>query len=71
MCEMAKEDAKPDRFDEVVAELNNCCAGAWGYAFLLAHEHSQELVPTLARELERYRRLVAELREIHRGGRPE
>jgi hypothetical protein len=23
VCEMAKEDAKPDRFDEVVAEINN------------------------------------------------
>ena len=64
--EIAKEDAKPDRFDEVVAELNNCGLGS-----LLAHEHAPELVESLSRELGRYRRLVAELRKVHRGGRPE
>jgi hypothetical protein len=68
---MAKEDAKPDRFDEVVAELNNCVCAAFGLGSLLAHEHAPELVDSLSRELERYRRLVAELREVRRGGRPE
>ena len=60
-----------DRFEEVVAEANNCACAAFGLASLLAHQHAPDLLQSLSRELERYRRLVAELREIHRGGRPE
>ena len=60
-----------DRFEEVVAEANNCVCAAFGLASLLAHEHAPEFLQSLTRELERYRRLVAELREIHRAGRPE
>lgn len=64
---MAKQDGKQDRFDKVVADLNNCVCSAFGLRSLLAHEHAPELVGNLAR----YRRLVAELRDIHRGGRSE
>jgi hypothetical protein len=60
-----------DRFEEVVAEANNCVCAAFGLASLLAVQHAPEFVESLSRELERYRRLVAELREIHRAGRPE
>jgi hypothetical protein len=68
---MGKREEKADRFDELIAELNNCVCAAFGLGSLLAHEHAPELVESLSRDLERYRRLVAELREVHRGGPSE
>ena len=56
-----------DRFDEVVADLNNSYTATYGMASLIAREHAPDTAVLLDRELERYRRLVAELREIHRG----
>ena len=71
-CEMDERTGLAnDRFEEVVAQANNCACAAFGLASLLAREHAPELAGSLNRELERYRRLVAELREIHRAGRPE
>ena len=68
MVEMAgKPEVSGDRFDDVVAELNNSYAATYGVASLLVREHAPEMAATLGRELERYRRLVAELREIHHG----
>ncbi|MHC5058499.1 MAG: hypothetical protein ACYTKD_27900 [Planctomycetota bacterium] len=58
-------------FDDVVAELNNTYTATYGLATLLAREHAPDTAPILDRELERYRRLVAELREFHRSNRPE
>jgi len=60
-----------DRFEEVLAELANCVCGVFGHAALLAREHEPALRAIVERETERYRRLVAELREIHRAGRQE
>jgi hypothetical protein len=54
-------------FDDVVAELNNTYTATYGLATLLARAHAPETAVMLDRELERYRKLVAELREIHRG----
>ena len=54
-------------FDDVVAEMNNTYTATYGLAVLLAREHAPETAAMLDRELERYRKLVAELREIHRG----
>jgi hypothetical protein len=68
---MAKQDAKPDRFDEVCAELNNSAMAVYGTGCYLAREYAPEMLDGLQRELERYRRLVAELREIHRAGLSE
>ncbi len=68
---MAKTEEKTDKFDELIAELNNCVCAAFGLGSLLAHEHAPELMDSISRDLERYRRLVAELREVHHGGRPE
>ena len=68
---MAKTEEKPDRFDEPIAELNNCACAAFGLGSLLAHKHAPDLMDSFSRDLERYRRLVAELREVHRGRRPE
>ncbi len=68
---MAKTDEKPDRFDELIAELNNCVCAAFGLGSLLAHEHAPDLMDSFSRDLQRYRRVVAELREVHRGGRSE
>ncbi len=67
MAEMAgKPEVSGDGFDDVVAELNNSYAATYGRASLLVREHAPEMATTLDGELERYRRLVAELRRIHR-----
>ena len=55
-----------DRFDEVVADMNNSYMAVYGLARLLAREHAPEMAPRLDAEVERYRGLVAELREIRR-----
>ncbi len=68
---MAKTEEKPDRFDELIAELNNCVCAAFGLGSLLAHKHAPDLMDSISRGLERYRRLVAELRKVHRGALPE
>ena len=68
---MAQTEKKTDRFDELIAELNNCVCAAFGLGSLLAHEHAPDLVDSFSRDLERYRRLIAELGEVHRGARPE
>jgi hypothetical protein len=59
-----------DRLDEVLAELANCACGVVGHAALFARQHEPALAAIIEPETERYRRLIAELREIHRGGRP-
>ena len=68
---MAEANGKPgmggDRFDELVADMNNSYMAVYGLARLLAREHAPEMAPRLDAEVERYRKLVAELREIHRG----
>jgi hypothetical protein len=64
---MDEAKPKPDRFDEVCAELNNSAMAVYGTGCYLAREHAPEMLDGLQREMERYRRLVAELREIHRG----
>jgi len=56
-----------DRFDEVVADMSNSYMAVYGLARLLAREHASQMAPRLDAEVERYRKLVAELREIHRG----
>ncbi|MHC5059273.1 MAG: hypothetical protein ACYTKD_31860 [Planctomycetota bacterium] len=56
-----------DRFDEVVADMNNSYTATYGLAILIAREHAPDTAILLDRELERYRRLVAELRGIHHG----
>jgi hypothetical protein len=68
---MAETEDKADRFDELIAELNNCVTSAFGLGSLLAYEHAPDLMGALSRDLERYRRLVAELREVHHRARPE
>jgi hypothetical protein len=62
-----KPETSADGFDDVVAELNNSYAATYSQASLLAREHAPEMAATLDSELERYRRLVAELRKIHHG----
>jgi len=67
---MAEANGKPgisgDRFDEVVADMNNSYMAVYGLARLLAREHAPEMAQRLDAEVERYRDLVAELREIRR-----
>ena len=55
-----------DRFDEVVAEMNNSYTAVYGLARLLARDHAPEMAARLDAEVERYRGLVAELRKIRR-----
>jgi hypothetical protein len=68
---MAETNGKPgiggDRFDEVVADINSSYMAVYGLARLLAREHAPEMAPRLDAEVERYRGLVTELREIRRG----
>jgi hypothetical protein len=68
---MAETNGKPgisgNRFDEVVADMNNSYMAVYGLATLLAREHAPEMVAKIERECERYRGLVAELRNIRRG----
>ena len=66
---MDEGKAKPDRFDEVCAELNNSAMAVYGTGCYLARRYEPGMLDGLERELDRYRRLVAELREIHRGAR--
>ena len=66
-----KKEIGGDRFDEVVADLNNSYTATYGLAALIAREHAPDTAILLDRELERYRRLVAELREIHRSLRKQ
>jgi hypothetical protein len=67
---MAADAQAQDRFGDVIAELNNVLTSVFGLAYFLAHGHDQSLMPTLERELARYKALAAELVEIHRGARP-
>jgi hypothetical protein len=55
-----------DRFEAVVAELNNVCCASFGLAFFLANKYDRDMTPTLEAELERFRKLVEELVALYR-----
>ena len=57
-----------DKFDEVLAELNNVVAGLFGYAELLARKHRPDLVEAVREARRRYRDLVERLRRLNRSG---
>ena len=57
-----------DKFDEVLAELNNVVAGLFGYAELLAKNHRPDLVEAVQEGRRRYRDLVERLRRLYRTG---
>ena len=57
-----------DKFDELLAELNNVMAGVFGYADLLARKHKPDLVEALIEQRKRYRDLVEKLRRLYRNG---
>jgi hypothetical protein len=62
-------DAQPqgqERFEAVVAELNNVCCASFGLAFFLANKYDRSMAPTLEAELERFRKLVDELVALYR-----
>jgi len=66
---MGEGKLQQDRFDEVCAELNNSAMAVYGTGCYLAREFAPDMLDGLQREMERYRKLVAELREIHRGSK--
>jgi len=66
---MGEGKPQQDRFDEVCAELNNSAMAVYGTGCYLAREFAPDMLDGLQREMERYRKLVAELREIHRGSK--
>ena len=55
-----------DKFDEVLAEMNNVVAGLFGYAELVARKHRPDLVEAVKEGRRRYRDLVERLRRLHR-----
>jgi len=57
-----------DKFDEVLAELNNVMAGVFDYAELLARKHRPDLVEAVKEARRRYRDLVEQLRRLYRSG---
>jgi nitrogen-specific signal transduction histidine kinase len=57
-----------DKFDELLAELNNVVAGLFGYAELLAKKHRPDLVEAVREGRRRYRDLVERLRKLNRSG---
>ena len=60
-------DATPqDRFEDAIAELRNVCTASFGLAFFLANKYDRSMMPTLERELERFRKLVDELVALYR-----
>ncbi len=67
---MAADVPPSDRFADAIAELRNVCTASFGLAFYLATRHDKDMVPTLERELERFRKLVDELVAIHRRDEP-
>ncbi len=60
-----------DKFDAVLAELNNVVAGVFGYAQLLALKHRPDLVDTLNLQTARYKELVERLRRMRCGEEEE
>jgi len=54
-----------DKFDELLAELNNVVAGLFGYAELLARKHRPDLVEAVKEGRRRYKDLVEQLRRLH------
>ncbi|MHC5057590.1 MAG: hypothetical protein ACYTKD_23185 [Planctomycetota bacterium] len=61
-----KTEVGGDRFDEVVADMNNSYMAVYGLARLLARDHAPEMATRFDAEVERYRGLVSELRKIRR-----
>jgi len=57
-----------DKFDELLAELNNVVGGVFGYAELLAKKHRSDLVEAMKEGRRRYKDLVEQLRRLHRAG---
>ena len=57
-----------DKFDELLAELNNVVGGVFGYAELLARKHRPDLVEAVKEGRKRYRDLVERLRRLYRMG---
>ena len=68
---MDEGKTKPDRFDEVCAELNNSAMAVYGTGCYLARRYEPGMLDGLERELDRYRKLVAGLREIHRSSQKQ
>ena len=57
-----------DKFNELLAELNNIVGGVFGYAELLARKHRPDLVEAVKEARRRYKDLVEQLRRLHRAG---
>ena len=62
---MADGKKAEDRFEDVCAELGNSAMAVYGTACYLAKRHAPEMLDGLQAEMERYRRLVGELREMY------
>jgi len=57
-----------DKFDELLAELNNVVGGVFGYAELLARKHKPDLVEAVKEARRRYKDLVEQLRRVYQTG---
>ena len=57
-----------DKFDEVLAELNNVVGGVFGYAELLVRKHRPDLVEAMKEARRRYKDLAEQLRRLYQNG---